>query len=45
MLLFTYLGAGVGVVFWRTADVPGLDSLRDRVNVLFILAQQFLMMP
>ncbi|GBF91998.1 ABC transporter G family [Raphidocelis subcapitata] len=45
MLLFAYLGAGCGVVFWRAADAPGLDSLRDRINVLFILVQQFLMMP
>ncbi|KAI8463050.1 MAG: P-loop containing nucleoside triphosphate hydrolase protein [Monoraphidium minutum] len=45
MLLFAWMGVFCGLVFWRMGDSAGLDGARSRVNVLFIMAQQFLLMP
>jgi len=43
MLLFTWVGAFCGLVFWRLGD--GLDAARNRVNILFIIVQLFMLLP
>ncbi len=45
MLLFAYIGVACGLVFWRMGDGQGLESLHNRINVLFIMALQLLLMP
>jgi len=45
MMVFAYMGATCGLVFWRMGDGRGMESLQNRVNVLFIMALQFLLMP
>ena len=45
MLLFAYLGAAAGLVFWRCGDGGGLEAVRDRMNVVFMLVLSYLLMP
>lgn len=45
MLLFAYMGVVCGLVFWRMGDGDGVDGVRNRINVLFIMSLQFLLMP
>jgi hypothetical protein len=42
MLLFTWVGVFCGLVFWRLGD--GLDAARNRVNILFIIVQLFMLL-
>jgi hypothetical protein len=46
MLVFCWLGVLCGLVFWRAGDDAfGAEGVRNRLNVLFIQAQQYLLMP
>ena len=45
MLVFAWMGAACGAVFWRMGDSGGLESVHNRINVLFITANYFLLLP
>ncbi|GBF93870.1 ABC transporter G family [Raphidocelis subcapitata] len=43
MLLFTWVGVFCGLIFWGLGS--GLDGVRNRVNLLFIVVQLFMLLP
>jgi hypothetical protein len=42
MLLFAWVGAFCGLIFWGLGS--GLDGVRNRVNLLFIVVQLFMLL-
>ncbi len=45
MLLFTFIGVTCGLVFWRMGDGRGLESLHNRINLMFVMALQLMLLP